>query len=90
MLCFIYKSLKKDELYLYLDKRDDFSSVPEALYNSLGRLEFVMELQLSADRKLAREDVTRVMTSLETRGFFVQMPPLLTPPPLAVGYHQLH
>ena len=42
MQCFIYKSLKKEELYLYLQKKDDFSEVPEPLFNSLGRIEFVM------------------------------------------------
>lgn len=90
MQCFIYKSLKKDELYLYLNKKDDFSSVPESLYNSLGRLEFVMELKLSPERKLAREDISRVITSLETKGFFVQMPPMMPPPSLAVANNQLH
>lgn len=90
MLCFIYKSLKKDELYLYLNKKDDFSSVPETLFKSLGRLQFVMELQLSPERKLAREDVSRVIASLENKGFFVQMPPVMTPPPLTVNNNRLH
>ena len=90
MLCFIYKSLKRDELYLYLDKKDDFSAIPEALFKSLGRLQFVMELQLSPERKLAREDVSRVMDSLESKGFFIQMPPVMTPPSLAVNNNRLH
>jgi uncharacterized protein YcgL (UPF0745 family) len=75
MQCFIYKSQKKDELYLYLDKFDDFSAVPEPLLHSLGRLIFVMELQLTQQRKLAREDVKKVLHSLQTKHFFVQMPP---------------
>lgn len=90
MLCFIYKSLKKDELYLYLDKKDDFSSVPEDLFKSLGCLQFVMELQLSPERKLAREDVSRVIASIEKKGFFVQLPPLITPSPLTAPNHKLH
>jgi uncharacterized protein YcgL (UPF0745 family) len=36
---------------------------------------FVMELELSPDRKLAREDVNKVIHNLETQGFHVQMPP---------------
>ncbi len=75
MLCFIYKSLKKDQLYLYLDKKEDFSKVPEALFNSLGRLEFVMDLELTPERKLAKEDAGKVLDSLNTQGFFVQLPP---------------
>ena len=90
MLCFIYKSLKKDELYLYLDKKDDFSSVPETLFKSLGRLQFVMELQLSPERKLAREDVSKVISNLQNKGFFVQMPPVMAPPQLAVNNNRLH
>ena len=90
MQCFIYKSLKKDELYLYLDKRDDFSSVPEALLQSFGRLAFVMELELSPQRKLAREDAGKVIAGIGNKGFFVQMPPTLIPPPLAASNRQLH
>lgn len=80
MQCYIYKSLKKDELYLYLDKRDDFSALPETLLQSFGSLSFVMELQLSPQRKLARADAVKVMESIKNKGFFVQMPP--TPLPL--------
>jgi len=75
MLCFIYKSLKKDYLYLYITKKDDFSQVPEALFNSMGKMEFVMELELSAERKLANEDAVKVIASLQEKGFFVQLPP---------------
>jgi uncharacterized protein YcgL (UPF0745 family) len=75
MHCFIFKSLKKDYLYLYIVKKDDFSKVPDALVNSLGKMEFVMDLMLSPERKLAREDVGKVIKSLKEQGFFVQLPP---------------
>lgn len=75
MLCFIYKSLKTDYLYLYVDKKDDFSAIPEILLTSFGKLEFVMQLELSAQRKLARENAEKVMASLKDKGFFVQLPP---------------
>jgi hypothetical protein len=76
MKTFIYKSTKKDELYLYISKKDDFSDVPQELYDSMGKEPvFVMELELSVERPLAREDVTIVMNNLETKGFHVQMPP---------------
>ncbi|MCQ8104304.1 YcgL domain-containing protein [Methylomonas sp. SURF-2] len=90
MLCFIYKSLKKEELYLYMDKKDDFSALPESLLNSFGSLQFVMELELSAVRKLAREDVVKVIASLESKGFYVQMPPVMVLSPLRVANTQLH
>ncbi len=90
MISFIYKSLKKNELYLYLLTKDDFSSIPDELFKSLGRLEFVMELSLSPERKLAREDVSRVMASLEKKGFYLQMPPLMIPQPLDLAQRRLN
>lgn len=84
MLCFIYKSLKKEHLYLYVDKKDDFSKVPEALFNSFGKMEFVMDLELTPERKLAREDAGKVIESLTTKGFFVQLPPINMPAPLKI------
>jgi hypothetical protein len=76
MKTFIYKSTKKEELYLYVVKKDDFSDVPQELYDSMGKEPvFVMELELSADRPLARESVEQVMKNLESQGFHVQMPP---------------
>lgn len=84
MLCFIYKSLKKENLYLYIDKKDDFSKVPEELFNSFGKIEFVMDLELTPERKLAQEDAGKVIESLSTKGFFVQLPPIHMPAPLKV------
>jgi len=76
MNTYIYKSSKKDELYLYLAKKDDFSNVPQALYDSMGKEPiFVMEIELSPEKQLAREDVTKVIHSLQTQGYHMQMPP---------------
>jgi uncharacterized protein YcgL (UPF0745 family) len=75
MPCYIYKSLKKSLLYLYIDQKDDFSRVPEALLQSFGTMEFVLELELSPERKLAKEDSEKVIASLQEKGFFVQLPP---------------
>ena len=75
MQCFIYKSRKNDFLYLYIDKKDDFSKVPEALFNHFGKMDFVMELELSPERKFAREDAGKIIECLKEQGFFVQLPP---------------
>jgi uncharacterized protein len=84
MQCFIYKSLKKDYLYLYINNKDDFSRVPEALFNSFGNMEFVMGLDLTPERKLAQEDAGKVIASLKEKGFFVQMPPVKVEAPLKI------
>jgi len=76
MIAYIYKSRLKDELYLYINKKDDFSQVPQSLYDSMGKEPvFVMEVELSPERQLARENVNTVIKSLETQGFHVQIPP---------------
>jgi len=76
MIAYIYKSRLKDELYLYINKKDDFSQVPQPLFDSMGKEPvFVMEVELSPQRQLAREDVNTVIKSLKTQGFHVQIPP---------------
>ena len=73
--CWIYRSERKDETYLYLAEEDGTDKVPAALLTALEPLTFVMELDLHAGRKLARADVVRVMADLNERGFYLQMPP---------------
>jgi uncharacterized protein YcgL (UPF0745 family) len=82
MQCYIYKSSKKQNLYLYIQNKDDFSSVPEALFNSLGKLELIIELDLTPERKLAKEDPVKVIASLNQKGYFLQLPATNIPPPL--------
>jgi uncharacterized protein YcgL (UPF0745 family) len=77
--CWIYKSSKKDEMYLYLTKEDDFEDVPELLMAGFGKPSLVMELELSSQRPLARVDVCRVIQQLDEEGYFLQMPPNLRP-----------
>lgn len=77
MQCYIYKSLKKDQLYLYVNKKDDFSNLPEGCLEVFGHLQFVMELNLTPERTLAREDAEKVLAQLQTKGFFIQLPPTL-------------
>lgn len=74
MRCFVYKSLKKADTYVYFGQRDDFARLPAALVAGLGNLEFVLEFELTPERKLAREDAAAVRANLETRGFHLQMP----------------
>jgi len=76
MNTFIYKSSRKDGLYLYIIKKDDFSDIPQALFDSMGKEpQFVMEITLSEGKPLAREDISKVIKNLQTQGFHVQVPP---------------
>lgn len=80
--CDIYRSSKKDEMYLYVARQnaeqadeDPFAGVPETLRTAFGRATFVMHLELTETRKLARANVLHVIDSLQTKGFFIQVPP---------------
>lgn len=76
MNAYIYKSSRKSELYLYITQKDDFSNIPQALYDSMGKEPiFVMKIELTPERKLARENVNTVIKNLETKGFHLQIPP---------------
>jgi uncharacterized protein YcgL (UPF0745 family) len=74
MQCAIYKSLRKQDTYLYLAAKDDFSRIPEALLRLLGEPVHVMDLELHSERKLAQEDTVEVLRNLQERGWHLQMP----------------
>ncbi|WP_119716982.1 YcgL domain-containing protein [Cognatilysobacter tabacisoli] len=80
MQAYVYKSLKKAETYVYLSARDAFARLPEPLRTQLGTLQFVMELALTPERRLAREDAAVVRENLAARGFHVQFPPTMVDP----------
>jgi len=79
---YVYKSLKKADTYVYLAARDDFTRLPVPLRTQLGTLEFVLDVALTPERKLAREDVAVVRDNLVARGFHLQMPPTSTLDPM--------
>jgi len=74
MLCFIYRCNLKPDMYIYLAEEDVFDNVPKEIFNSLGIVEFSMELEISADTKLAREDTKTVVSNLKAHGFHLQLP----------------
>lgn len=78
--CAIYKTKKRDGLYLYVKEQDDFSDVPAEVMQQFPEPEHVFDLELSAERSLAREDVIVVMKNLVIQGFHLQMPPKLEDP----------
>ena len=80
MLAYVYKSLKKADTYVYLAKRDDFAGLPEPLRTQLGSLQFVLEVNLVPERRLARENPEVVRANLASRGFHLQFPPTVEDP----------
>ncbi len=75
ILCDIYKTATKEEMYLYLSREDGFKRVPEALLMQFGKPVLVTTMLLAASKKLARADVIKVMDDIARQGFYLQMPP---------------
>lgn len=71
----VFKSPRKDEMYLYVDRLEQFKRVPEALLEQFGTPKSVMVIPLTADRKLARVEATDVLDGIRDQGFYLQMPP---------------
>jgi uncharacterized protein YcgL (UPF0745 family) len=70
---------------LYLRERDAFALLPDAVRAPLGQLDFVMELALVPERKLARADTQVVRQNLATQGFHLQFPETQLDPLVAGG-----
>lgn len=79
ILCDIYKTATKEEMYLYVSREDGFKLVPEVLLKQFGKSVLVTTMLLAATKKLARADVTKVMDDITRQGFYLQMPPPPTP-----------
>jgi uncharacterized protein YcgL (UPF0745 family) len=50
--------------------------VPEALIEMFGKPELAFSLVLTPDKKLIKEDITKVLSALEDKGYFLQLPPV--------------
>jgi uncharacterized protein YcgL (UPF0745 family) len=75
MQAYVYKSQRKADTFVYLAARDDFERIPDSLRAPLGELAFVLEVALTPERKLARENTDTVRQNLASRGFHIQFPP---------------
>ncbi len=78
MLCAVYRSYKRDEIYLYVENKDDFSRVPKELLTNFGQPIFVMMINLDKRTKLANADIKLVKANLIEKGFYLQIPPPVT------------
>ncbi|TBR37991.1 YcgL domain-containing protein [Marinomonas agarivorans] len=71
----VFKSSKKDEMYLYVAKEAGLAEVPEELMSRFGEGISVMLLMLNKEKQLARTTGEKVLTAIEEQGFYLQLPP---------------
>ena len=75
MKCYVYKSLKKEDTFLYLGEKDRFDLLPDGLLPLFEEPSFVLEFELTEDRVMAQADAKQVMTDLHEHGYYMQFPP---------------
>ncbi len=75
MLCSIYKTNKKEGMYLFVAKRGDFSAVPETLLEMFGQPKLVVTMNLTPERELAFAESVKVIEEVTQSGFYLQIPP---------------
>lgn len=74
-ICSIYRSPRKNGMYLYVLKSDALERVPDELLVAFGKPQHAFDLVLTPERTLAREDIQAVLANLEKQGYHLQMPP---------------
>lgn len=72
-------------MYLYIHEDKTSDDLPEELIKMVKELTHTIDLELTPERKLAREDVKVVMKNLEEKGYHLQMPPKPITPDLYKG-----
>jgi hypothetical protein len=75
MFCQVYRSSRRQEMYLYVDKAEGLERVPEVLLQQFGEPEAVMLVHLDGKRRLARADADTVLKEIREQGYYLQMPP---------------
>lgn len=75
VMCSIYRSKRKQGMYLYVPRKKDLAELPESLMQLFGKAELTMDLVLTEERTLAREDIHKVLANLDSQGYHLQMPP---------------
>ena len=71
----VYKSPKKADTYLYVPVDAELGDLPDLLQEQFSDAEPFLSFELTADRYLAQADPHKVMTSIQTQGFYLQFPP---------------
>lgn len=73
--CSVFKSSKKKEMYIYVDRKYDLATLPETLMSVFGEPVHVLDMILTPEKKLARVEALKVLESITEQGFYLQMPP---------------
>ena len=71
----IYRSSKREGMYVFVPRETDPASLPSSLLTHFGHPVHAMDMVLTPDRKLARAQTSDVLQAISDQGFYLQMPP---------------
>lgn len=74
-ICDVFKSLRVQGMYLYVEKSEGLDRVPEALKSQFGTPKHVMTMLIKQEQMLSVVSGEKVLLAIAERGFFLQMPP---------------
>jgi len=75
-LCAVYRSPRKEGMYLFLDRDCPLEDLPDGLLAGFGTPQLALTLVLTPERRLARVDAADVLSALDERGYYLQLPPV--------------
>ncbi len=75
LLISIFKSSKKEETYLFVERGKELTEVPDALRDVFGTPVHVMDMLLTPAKKFAQTDAETVLEAIEEQGYHLQLPP---------------
>ena len=64
VLCDVYKTRRKDEMYLYVEKKEGMARVPDELKEMFGKPELALTLLLTPEKNLGRADAEKVLADI--------------------------
>ncbi len=70
----VYRSSEKEGMYVYMAEQTSLDTLPAPVMKQLGNPEKALEFDLSANRALPNANASEVLASIESQGFYVQMP----------------
>jgi len=69
----VYRSLKKNNCYLYVPSGHAVDSLPDHLLALVGNLEKALEFDLHPKRRTALGNAVEILADLERQGFHLQL-----------------
>jgi uncharacterized protein YcgL (UPF0745 family) len=76
ILCEVFRSPRREGMYLYVERAEGLARVPEELLQRFGAPEPALVFRLHGERRLARASAAEVLKALAAQGFYLQMPPV--------------